>query len=342
MDKILRVQFYSLILFAASGPAFCCNKVDREVADRLLAFQNDNGGWPKNYEWNEPLDSEINKERLDNQGGSTIDDGATYSEIRYLSRAYHELKDERYKIAAVKGVEYLLQAQYDNGGWPQFYPYHEEQYEKYITFNDDAMIGVMKLLRDIAEGKPEFKFVDEDMKKRAGKAVKKGIECILKCQVVVNGKKTVWCAQHDEKNFEPRKARSYELASLSGLESVGIVYFLMEIQHPTPEIIEAVDSAVAWFDEVKIEGLKLVIVRDKSLPEGRDRVLVKDSLADPMWGRFYDIETYKPIFCSRDGIPKSNLSEISAERRNGYCWIGGWANDLLKKDYPRWKEQLKR
>jgi len=67
----------------------------------------------------------------------------------------------------------------------------------------------------------------------SNQAVLKGIECILKCQIVVDGKKQAWCAQHDEKNFAPADARTYEKASLSGSESVGIVDFLMQIENPS-------------------------------------------------------------------------------------------------------------
>jgi len=354
LNKLLRIIFVALTIILLSNPAICDDKVPekdkdehvkrrgrrvkKEVADRLLAFQNDNGGWLKNYKKKEPVDSKRNKKVLKQKGNSnsTIDNGATHSEIRYLSRAYLNFKDKKYKKAVCKGVEYLLDAQYDNGGWPQFYPYRKDGYNRYITFNDDAMIGAMRVLRDISEGKEPFKFFDKDTRKRAGKAVKKGIECILKCQVVVDGKKTVWCAQHDEKSYEPRKARSYELASLSGSESVGIVHFLMEIEKPSKEITEAIESAVAWFEEAKIEGIKLKVVEDEALPEGKDEVVVKDSSADPLWARFYDIETNKPIFCDRGGKIKNQLSDISHERRNGYSWLGPYANELLHNDYPKW------
>lgn len=47
-------------------------------------------------------------------------------------------------------MDYLQKTQYDNGGWPQCYP-RPRGYSRYITFNDDAMIGAMRLLRDVVE-----------------------------------------------------------------------------------------------------------------------------------------------------------------------------------------------
>lgn len=131
---------------------------------------------------------------------TTIDNIATHNEIRYLARAYVMWRDERYQQAALRGIAFLLEAQYENGGWPQYYP-RANGYHRYITFNDNAMIGVMSLFRDIALGKSEFSFVDEKTRQKVAEAAKKGTDCILKCQIVVNGKKTVWCAQHDEKTL---------------------------------------------------------------------------------------------------------------------------------------------
>ena len=78
----------------------------------------------------------------------------------------------------------------------------------------------------------------------------------------------------------------------------------------------------------------------ETLPKGYDKVVVADPIARPLWARFYDIKTNKPIYCSRDGIPKSTLAEISYERRNGYSWLGYYAEDLLSNELPAWKKRL--
>jgi len=321
-------------------PEFYATKEAIRIADNLLLYQRDSGGWQKNIEMASVL-SEQDKAKLRkarNKNDSTLDNSATRRQMRYLAMVYQATGIERFKDAFLKGLDYVLDAQYDNGGWPQRFP-KPTGYSKHITFNDGTMIGVLDLLGDVAGKKPPYTFVDENRRRRAETAVPKGIECILKCQIVVKGRKTAWCAQHDEKTFVPRKARSYELASISGAESVGIVRFLMGIDRPGPEIIEAVQAAVAWFDQVRLEGIKQIRKQDPSKPGGRDTVVVEDASAPPIWARFYDIETNKPIFCSRDGIPKSTLAEISHERRNGYSWLGDYATDLLANDYPAWQKK---
>src|SRR5690606_16053882 len=129
---------------------------------------------------------------------------------------------------------------------------------------------------------------------------------------------------------------SYELPSLSGSESVGIVRFLMEIEDPAPEVINAVQSAAQWFDEVKLTGIAVVNRRDPSLPRGFDREVIPDPDAEPLWARFYDIGTNRPWFVGRDGIVRDSLCQLEHERRVGYAFLGGWARDLLKPEYPAW------
>ena len=195
-------------------------------------------------------------------------------------------------------------------------------------------VGVMRLLRDIAAKKPDYLFVDEERRAKAAVAVEKGIACILKTQIVVEGKRTVWCAQHDEVTFAPVNARTFELASLSGGESVGIVRFLMSINQPSPEVVESIKAAVEWFEKSKLTGIKWVSKEDRS-----DRVVVQDQSAPPLWARFYDIQTNRPIFVGRDGIVKYSVAEIERERRNGYAWYVDSPGDLLSKDYPKWLEK---
>lgn len=109
---------------------------------------------------------------------STIDNGATHTQLRFLARVYDAKREERHKQALLKGIDYLLQAQYANGGWPQYYPMRRGYYT-HITYNDDAMTSVLALLRDIARQKAAYGFIDAERRSRAARAVERGTECIL-------------------------------------------------------------------------------------------------------------------------------------------------------------------
>ena len=310
----------------------------RRIAENLLLYQRDTGGWPKNIDMASVLtdDAKAALVKQKNEIDSTIDNGATHTQLKYLARVYGAKADDRYKRAFINGVEYLLKAQYENGGWPQFFPLHHGYYT-HITYNDDAMIGVMELLHDVAKEKPPYGFVDNGLRLRASAAVARGTEVILKTQVVVDGKLTVWCAQHDEVTFKPAAARAFEPVSLSGLESVGIVRFLMKIEHPSPRIIDAVESAVAWFEKTKIDGYRW---QETPTANGFDRELVRDANGGPLWARFYEIGTNRPIFAGRDSVIRYDVSQIEAERRNGYRWYTDAPEKLLKLDYQVWRTKL--
>ena len=314
-------------------------KESEHTVENILLYQRDNGGWPKNFNRDRKLsESEAKKIYSQrNRKDATFDNGATHTEIRLLAKVFKSSGDERYKDALLRGIELILLTQYENGGWPQ--GPQSSGYARHITFNDGAMIGVMATLRDVAANRDAYPFINDKLRTRCRQAVEKGILCILKCQIIVDGRKTAWCAQHDEKTLDPRKARSYELASISGAESVGIVRFLMQVEKPSLEIIAAVQGAVRWFNEAKLVGIREIHREAKGTPKGFDKVIVKDSKAPPIWARFYRIGTNEPIFCSRNGIPRKTLAEISYERRNGYSWLGYYPQSLLSKDYPAWQKR---
>lgn len=314
----------------------------RRIAENVVLYQNNNGGWLKNINLADPLDEE-QKSRLQKEksrkSGTTIDNGATHTQLRYLAKVYTATGEENYKTSFLKGVDYLLSAQYENGGWPQYYPVRKGYYS-HITFNDDAMIGVMELLRDIWKGERPYEFADTARRNRTKVAIDKATNIILEMQIVVNGKRTGWAAQHDKEDLSPAKARAYELPSLSGKESVGIVRFLMGIENPGDDVKQAIRSAVAWFEESKLTGLKVEWVKDEDKPGGRDRIVVQKPEAGPLWARFYEIGTNKPMFVGRDGVIKNNLEEIEHERRVGYSYLDNYAERLMDRDYPEWERKM--
>ena len=294
------------------------------IAKNILSWQSPRGDWPKNTDtMTKAFSGDAKKIR------GTFVNGATTGELRFLARAFVATKNSRCGLAFLKGLDHILGAQYPSGGWPQSSP-PGRGYHRHITFNDNAMVRLMELLRDVAESN-DYKFVDADRRGKARLSFNRGILCILKCQIRVKGKLTAWCAQHDEKNYKPRPARTYEHISISGAESVGIVRLLMSIENPNEHVIGAVQAAVEWFESVKITGIRQVTVNG-------DKVIVKDPKAPPLWARFYEIGTNRPIFSGRNGIIKYDMAQIEHERRTGYAWYGAWPAGLANT-YAAWKKK---
>jgi PelA/Pel-15E family pectate lyase len=311
------------------------------IAETVLVFQSSNGGWPKGYDYTAEYSEDVKEaiiQAKEERDDTTFDNGATHSEVQFLALVYQATGDERYKEAILKGIDFMLEAQYENGGWPQTYP----RYSNSVTFNDDAMTGVITVLYGVAEGDELYSFVDEARRDKAAVAVEKGIDCILQTQIVVDGKLTAWCAQHNLRTLEPQTARSYEPPTISGSESVGVVRFLMSIEDPSPEVVAAIEGAVAWFEEVKLTGIRVDRIEDDSFRDGFDVVAVEDETASPLWARFYDIDTSKAIFPDRDGSVYESLNELSYERRTGYVYLTDRPAVMLYEEYPAWKEARQR
>src|SRR5688572_7873052 len=198
------------------------------IANQVLMYQRENGGWEKNVDMAAML-TQAERAKLfaeKTNTDTTIDNGATTTQLQYLAKVITAKNVEAHKVGFIKGLDFLLAMQYENGGFPQFYPLKKD-YTRYITFNDNSMINVLKLLRDIAKKKEDYLFVDEGRRAKAEKGVERAIPTLLKTQVVIDGKKTVWAAQYDEKTLKPAAARIFEPVSLTAGESVGIVRFLM-------------------------------------------------------------------------------------------------------------------
>ena len=309
----------------------------RHIADNVISYQTPAGGWSKNFNptahTRQPGEAYshdntspfLGKDDNDQPAQphwsyiGTFDNDATITELRFIAKVAAAASTEtrtRYATAFHRGLEYIFNAQYPNGGWPQVYPL-DGGYHDAITFNDGAMIHVLSLLRDVAAGETDFKFVTADDRDRAAQSAKRGIACVLASQIKVDGHLTAWCQQHDLLTLVPTSARNYEMPSLASGESAGILMFLMELPKPNSDIKDAVRGAAAWFKKTALYNKKF-----KPAPDGTGRQLQTAPGEGPIWSRYAEIGTNRPLFGDRDKSIHDEVDEISQERRNGYAWFG--------------------
>lgn len=312
----------------------------RSIADNFVAYQNEDGGWPKNVDWLAilPVDS-VKAALKERYRQSTLDNRNTFPQVEYLADVYNLTKDDTYKLAVLKGLNYLLKTQKSNGGWRGWDV-------DAITFNDEVTTGALELFLRIQKGDTSFAWLDDSMKRRIYNAFQKGLDMILRCQVVQNGVKTAWAQQHDNHTFLPVKARTYELPSITANESCSVIALLMDIPHPSDEVIEAVKAAVAWLRKVQIKGIRVERV---SIPADQiinheypyDKVVVEDADAKPIWARFYEVGDNTPFMCTRSGQKVWKLADVNAERRTGYDWYGYWPEEIFKR-YNEWLSKVEK
>lgn len=310
------------------------------IADNLLAYQNQDGGWPKNIDWLAKIDPDsVINDLTVHYRESTYDNRNIFPQIEYLSAVYGQTGEAKYRESAEKGFQYILNTEYPTGGWRGWDA-------DVITFNDDVMTGIMDLLLDVKMNDPSYDWLTPDMCAKLLAAYERGLQVILKCQVKIDGVKTAWCQQHDFDTYVPVQGRAYEHPSVTARESCDIILFLMRIEQPDSAVVESIESAVAWLDRAKIEGYRYgdFPIEERPYHETTinfDREFVPDSTAKPVWARYYDLEEGKPFLSLRDGTIVYQLSDISFDRRVGYEWYGFWPEPVLKA-YPEWKEREKK
>lgn len=312
----------------------------KATLDVVLSYQNTNGGWNKAYKLETPRpapDGGMNEKARVKWNLSTFDNGATHTELRILARAFRVTGESRYADAVRRGLQFIADAQYANGGWPQRFPL-EKDYGRHITFNDDATLGILRVLRSVVEASPDFAWLSDEDRAQAAAMMKKGIECILATQIRVDGKPTVWCQQHDEITLAPASARSYELPSFCSTESAGLVLFLMELPEPDERVKNAIEGAARWFETHKILGKRVEKLTGDQYELGKQTNLIDDPSAKPIWARFYDLDTGKPYFCDRDGVKLERFEQLGHERRVNYAWFNDRGNKVLER-YATWREQ---
>lgn len=342
----------------------------QQLADSVMKYQMKSGGWPKNQDWAKGADQKVMKQCKKTGVGSTIDNGATINELRIIAKACSDSSEgmrlgfsqtdekliiehlKKYRDSFILGLQYLLKMQYENGGWPQYYPARKEApYSSQITFNDNAIVNVLNFLYEVANDEGDFQSlgINRSLKKECQRAFDRGVKCIVDCQIRVNDKgevlkfgteewqngiKTVWCQQHDYKTLEPVGARAFELASYTGHgETCEILKLLMERASQTEEVKYAIKGGVEWLEKhaIKDRALKTFMNEDGK----KDIRLVEMKGASPLWARYYDLKSEEPMFCDRDGVAKKSISEIGYERRNGYKWFGDGPQKIIDMYYNR-------
>lgn len=312
---------------------------DRTLADNIVSWQMPHGGFyklPARYaaRWNgsEPRSGWLG---MGVELG-TIDNDATVSEILVLADVYGRTGNPAYRDSARRAMDFLLGMQYPSGGFPQVYPSRgPNSYSNHVTFNDNAMVRVLLLLDQAArrEAPLDGELFTSGQHARFQPALERAVDFILKAQIVQDGIKTVWCAQHDPVSYAPVTGRSFELPSKSGAESALITEFLMT-RPQTPDVAAAVKAALAWYRRSSVQ-LKDTAFEPRTTRAANVSPFVH-SPGTTTWYRFYDLATDTGFFSGRlptdtpPGVGKQyDIMKIGPESRYTYQWGGSYGTPLL-------------
>ncbi|NJD11773.1 MAG: pectate lyase, partial [Gemmatimonadetes bacterium] len=167
--------FYLDELTPAPTPEWLAGPDAAAPADAIVAFQTPSGGWSKRLSIARARRPGEQWTSTGNQGWlGTIDNGGTTEQLRFLAGIIARRPEPRWQRAFAAGIDYLLAAQFPNGCWPQVFPlvgsYHDA-----ATFNDDAIVHVIRVLRQAGRGEPAF--LAPALRARAATSAARGIDC---------------------------------------------------------------------------------------------------------------------------------------------------------------------
>lgn len=288
----------------------------------VLSYQTVLGGWSKRTDMQQPR-------KPGQLAGSepgyipTFDNGATSTQLRWLAAYYPQAAAEeqvQIRSALILAVQFVLRAQYPNGGFAQSYPLRGS-YHDAVTLNDNVMTDLLSLLWDIANA-PEYQWLSADLRAQAQAGFAKGVTWLVSAQVSVNGQRTVWTAQHHPLTGEPVAARKFEQISLVSSESAAVLQLMLDKAPDLPGVLPALCSGIQWLQQHQI--------RDKAWQRDDAGSRLVEKKGAQIWARFYSLPAQQPVFFDRDGKVYHDVNQLSLERQQGYGWYQSNAKNVLK------------
>lgn len=300
----------------------------------MLTWQTPAGGWSKNIDM---YTKAREKGQIFGEKNyiPTFDNNATIMQIIQLKHAIGQNGGDKNSVKDIKeslhkAINYLLSAQYPNGGFPQTYPlvggYHD-----LVTYNDDVMANIIALLNDMRKA-PKAYALNASQLVEVNTHFNLALQRIMKDQVTVNSQQGAWGQQHDPLTYQLKSARAYEMAALSSMETARLLEKLMQIDGPNKALKTTIEKGINWLKAEQIIGIRW------QRHENKNSEFIVDKTVQGLWPRFIDQDTGKPVFGDRNGQIYATVQEVSIERQNGYAWYHSSQLSALTA-YKNWHRQ---
>lgn len=235
-----------------------------EVALALAAAQHSSGGWNYLYDfagvdstkkWYDTIGK--NGWRLEEfhhyYGNATFDDAGTAEASQLMLRMAVEKGDERFEASLEKAIRFVVDSQYDNGGWPQRFPFVEDapelhgrpDYTRYITFNDDVAGENITFLLMVWQATGDRRALD---------TINRAMAIFPATQQPAP--QAGWGLQHTLDDLAPVGARSYEPDALVTDTTARNIELMLDFYEWTADerFLARIPEAFKWLESVRLSG----------------------------------------------------------------------------------------
>lgn len=286
-----------LEVYQATGDTYYLDQCEA-TAGALIYGQLPEGGWhyfidfepEKTQQWYDEIGAHAWgwDEYYHYYGNATFDDGTTAGAADFLLDLYRATLDPKYKTPVLRALDFVLNAQYPLGGWPQRYPLRDDHpangrpdYTPHYTFNDGVIIDNINVLNRAYDtlGNPAYR-----------EAARRGMYFVASSQY---GAPQAGWAQQFDMALEPAGARSYEPAGLCPSTTQSNIRHLERFYMMTGDrrFLRGIPDAIAW-------------LREAVLPPGH-------AIDGATHAQFIEVGTNRPLYAHREGT----------SRENGRYWV---------------------
>ena len=271
----------------------------REAGRALAWGQREEGGWDHRVDVAH-LEA-VSKWPERRSGRCTFDDDISQGALTFLMKLDEEL-DESWLDDSIKlALDFIIEAQFDNGAWPQWYPLRGG-YHDYFTFNDDAINNCIRVMFEAHRRYGESKYLE---------CALRGGDFIIASQLTEP--QSGWAQQYSH-DMKPAWARTFEPPGVCSRATAANIRTLFGLYQVTGErrYLRPIPDAIDWLESSRLGPNK--------------------------WSRLYEVGTNRPIYGDRDSQVHYTLQEISEERRLGYGWQSDFGIPEAILSYKEFRE----
>jgi len=268
-------------------------------AARALAWgQRATGGWDHRVD---VAHLDRNAERVARNGQrGTFDDAITQGALHFLISLDEEI-DESWLTEAVElGFAFMMESQFSNGAWPQWYPLRGG-YHDYYTFNDRTINDCIEVMLRGHRVYGKQAYLD---------SAKRGGDFIILSQLPPP--QAGWAQQYSH-DLKPAWARRFEPPGVCSLVAVSNIRTLIDLYLYTTDskYLEPIPKAIAWLETSKI--------------------------GDNRWARLYEVGSNRPIYGDREdgNTIHYDYEKISEREKSSYGWQGDFGVPAAVAAYQR-------